>query len=426
MARKVVPSFSHKIPTRAYGALQRRVRPLALASAATIGLSGSALVLAAPAHAVRAVPAAHAEHKKPTAIVSLGDSFIAGNAGRWRGNADPANLLGDRWGTDRAAYDCNGSGSWCYHDPKLVYGPGYDDGHGCYRADSAEILSTDIAVDRKINIACSGAETVNVAPTRNGGQSWKGQPPQGDQLADIARDNDIKMVVLNIGGNDMGFRDIIAACVKDYLVYKHCKADQEPVVAAGLAQTYPRVRRIIRNLQEVMTRAGYADGSYRFVLQSYPSPVAPGAQNRYPETYDRFTPGGCPVYNDDSDWVNNSVVPSISTMLKRAADLFGLDFLDVHSLFAGREVCAKSSQQASSSNSYKNPLPGKNAEWARFLVVLGSQGDKDESVHPNYYGQQALGTCLTELYRFTGSQKNHICLNTPGKGPKDVQLTNSS
>jgi lysophospholipase L1-like esterase len=408
-----------KYKTFIKGARGRRyVRPLALAGAVTIGLTGSSLV-PGPAHAQRA---------KPTAIISLGDSFIAGNAGRWRGNANPTNLLGDRWGTDRAAYDCNSNGSWCYHNPDLVYGPDYDDGRGCYRADSAEILNTDIAADRKINIACSGAETVNVAPSRNGGQPWKGLPPQGDQLADIARDNDIKMVVLNVGGNDMGFRDIITSCVETYLKGSstHCKVDQEPVVTAGLERTLPRVRRIVRNIQAVMTRAGYAAGSYRFVLQSYPSPVTPGAQNRYPETYARFSQGGCPVYNDDSDWVNNSVVPRIAGMLQRVATRTGVEFLDTHQLFAGHEVCASSSQQASSSNSYKDPLPGNVSEWARFLVVLGTQGTRDESGHPNYYGQLALGACLAELYRFTGAQKNHLCLNTPGRGPRDVRLTNTS
>ncbi|HEX6468887.1 MAG TPA: GDSL-type esterase/lipase family protein [Streptosporangiaceae bacterium] len=392
-------------------------------SAVTLGLTVSSMLPAMPASAQGMKQTA-----KPTAIVSLGDSFIAGNAGRWRGNADPTNLFGDIWGTDRAAYDCNSNGSLCRHDPQRVYGPGYDNGNGCYRADSAEILNTDIAVDRKINIACSGAETVNVAPTRNGGQSWKGQPPQGDQLADIARDNTIKMVVLNIGGNDMGFRDIITNCVETYLKGSstHCKVTQEPVLAAGLAKTLPRVRRVVRNLRAVMTRAGYADGSYRFVLQSYPSPVPPGAQNRYPETYARFTQGGCPVYNDDSDWVNDSVVPRISGMVQRVANRLGVDFLDTHDLFAGHEVCAKASRQASRANSYKDPLPGKDAEWARFLVVFGSQGTRDESVHPNYYGQIALGACLAAVYGFTGAQKTHVCRNTPGHGPKDVQLTSTS
>lgn len=37
----------------------------------------------------------------PTAAVSLGDSYIAGEAGRWEGNA--RTNLGDRDGTDRAA-----------------------------------------------------------------------------------------------------------------------------------------------------------------------------------------------------------------------------------------------------------------------------------------------------------------------------------
>lgn len=423
MANKAISSLDDKMPVRAKSVVRRCFRPLAAVSAVTLGLTGLSLV--APANAESAKPGA--QRAKPTAIISLGDSFISGNAGRWQGNADPTNLLGDIWGTDRAAYNCNSSGSWCYHDATRIYGSTYGDGKGCLRANSAEILSTDISVERKINIACSGAETVNVAPTRNGGQGWKGEAPQGDQLENIARDNTITMVVLNVGGNDMGFRGIIESCIKTYLTGSstHCKVSQEPVVVAGLAKTLPRVRRVVRNLQAAMTRAGYAAGSYRFVLQSYSSPVPPGTQNRYPETYARYTQGGCPVYNDDSDWVNNSVVPRISDMLRQVAARRGVEFLDVHDLFAGHEVCNKASQQSSSSNSYKDPLPGRLSEWARFLDYFETQGNVDESVHPNYYGQQALGACLAEVYRFTGPQKNHLCLNTAGKGPKDVRLTNS-
>ncbi|MCM2393560.1 hypothetical protein NBG84_35700, partial [Streptomyces sp. CWNU-1] len=42
--------------------------------------------------------------KLEAAVISRGDSFISGEAGRWQGNADTS--LGSRYGTDRAAYGC--------------------------------------------------------------------------------------------------------------------------------------------------------------------------------------------------------------------------------------------------------------------------------------------------------------------------------
>jgi len=91
-----------------------------------------------------------------TAIVSLGDSFISGEAGRWNGNS--LNIFGTRDGTDRAAR-CT-LGIFCSYDATRVYGSSY--GNGCHRSDVATIKSAGIAVSEKINLACSGARSVHI------------------------------------------------------------------------------------------------------------------------------------------------------------------------------------------------------------------------------------------------------------------------
>src|SRR5438093_13715370 len=70
-----------------------------------------------------------------TAIVSLGDSFISGEAGRWNGNS--LNLFGTRDGTDRAAR-CT-FGIFCSYDATRIYGSSYS--NGCHRSDVATIKS---------------------------------------------------------------------------------------------------------------------------------------------------------------------------------------------------------------------------------------------------------------------------------------------
>jgi hypothetical protein len=82
------------------------------------------------------------------AIVSLGDSYISGEAGRWQGNS--INLTGDRDGTDRAA-DCS-TPVTCTYDAGSVYVHGTD-ANGCHRSDVAEILSAAIPADLKVNLA---------------------------------------------------------------------------------------------------------------------------------------------------------------------------------------------------------------------------------------------------------------------------------
>src|SRR6478609_4549763 len=101
----------------------------------------------------------------PTAIVSLGDSFISGEGGRWLGNGSEP--FGTRSGTDRAAFDCDGWG--CDYDPHRVYGASEDD--DCHRSDVAPIRSAPIAAAEKANLACSGARAVNVWRAAADGQS---------------------------------------------------------------------------------------------------------------------------------------------------------------------------------------------------------------------------------------------------------------
>lgn len=94
-------------------------------------------------------------------FVSLGDSFISGEGGRWRGNiamrdSATSNLLG----TDRAATGCNVLGSACkIKDPEKIYGKSYlnpitGNMDGCHRSDSAEIVSAGLGP--AANFSCSG------------------------------------------------------------------------------------------------------------------------------------------------------------------------------------------------------------------------------------------------------------------------------
>ena len=138
-------------------------------------------------------------------MITLGDSYISGEAGRWNGNSNT--MPGSRDGTDRA-WDGHGNN---YHPSKVYIGGSY--ANGCNRSDVSESRSSTIGVDVLLNIACSGATTPNIWSASAGGKPFQGEKPQADQLAELANKYDIKAVVLSIGGNDVGFGDIIAACV---------------------------------------------------------------------------------------------------------------------------------------------------------------------------------------------------------------------
>lgn len=354
----------------------------------------------------------------PTAAVSLGDSFISGEGGRWSGNSndgwDP-----DRDGTDRA-HRSGWWGTWWYNYNAVYTGGSYN--NGCNRSDTAEINSANIAVDAKFNLACSGAVTANVIRAASGGQSFKGEAPQADQLAALAQNYDIELVVLSIGGNDLGFSDVITACVLSFSTGgAPCNAAQQAEVEQAMPGAMADVQLAVSDIQAALSSVGQAPGSYRFILQSYPAPMPRASEMRYPESnWSRLNTGGCPLWNADADWARDTMVPAMDSNLATVAANAGVEFLSLASAFDGREVCATSSSLVNGDNDTPNSA---DHEWVRFLVSGAVQGQLQESIHPNAFGQAALGTCLTLAWN-SGSA-DHACHNTPGQGTGDMYLVNN-
>ncbi|MQA81517.1 MAG: hypothetical protein GEV10_24050 [Streptosporangiales bacterium] len=282
--------------------------------------------------------------EKPTAIVSMGDSYISGEA------------AGD-------------------------YEPGTDEpGNFCHRSTRAEIHETGIAADRSINLACSGATTSNV---RLGGSGQNGEAVQAEQLRAVARDNQVKLVVVSVGGNDVGFADLVLDCIKGYfLLADRCQDAWQDKLPAELAAAAPDIAGSLADVRTVMRDAGYADADYELVLQSYPSPIT--EDNRY-----SFTKAfeGCPIRDDDAGWARTSVVTQFAATMGTVASDAGARFLDLSQAFYGREVCA-------------NGI-GHDQEWAAGIDIDVGQIQNglggnivQQSLHPNGRGHAQFGGCL--------------------------------
>ncbi|WP_327279356.1 MULTISPECIES: GDSL-type esterase/lipase family protein [unclassified Streptomyces] len=347
----------------------------------------------------------------PTAVVSMGDSYISGEAGRWKGNS--LTNTGNRTGTDRAWV----SGST--YDPAKVYGSTAD---GCHRSDSAEVKSAGAIADVAVNLACSGATSENVFRASNGGVPFKGEAPQADQLAAVAAANNVKVIALSIGGNDLGFADIIKDCALDFVLWNsYCYDDQQYGVDEKIDGVMANVGKSVDEIRAVMRDAGYTDSSYRIVLQSYPSPIPRGAENRYTQSdWSRLNTGGCPFWNRDSDWARDSLVPQLANRLKGVAAAKGVQFLDLRDMLQGREVCAKASKQVTTSA----PASAKTSEWARWIDSSETQGPVQESMHPNYFGQLAVGRCLN-LALAQPATSASSCKNTAGADHTGMFLTSA-
>jgi hypothetical protein len=344
----------------------------------------------------------------PTAIVSLGDSFISGEGGRWLGNGSEP--FGTRSGTDRAAFGCDRWGH-CNYDPARIYGASEE--NDCHRSDVAPILSAPVAVAQKLNLACSGTRLADVWPSAIGGQVHFGEPPQADQLGAVARRDDVRMVVLTVGANDVGFGKLVAGCALDWARSSEqdpvfCRGDAQAAVDAALPAMEHGLGKALRGVRRTLAASGYRRADYRLVTMGYASPFPAGRWIRYPEEgWSRLNEGGCPVWSADADWAAGEGTGSIVAAMRRAAAAAGAEFLDLRHALDGHQLCDRRSRRVGP----EGPSPA-SAEWVRRLAFI--QGSSRESLHPNAYGQRAIGACIGLLYG--SSPGDYACHGTPGRG----------
>ncbi|WP_369184998.1 glycosyl hydrolase family 18 protein [Streptomyces sp. Y1] len=367
-------------------------------------LAAAVQTVAAPAQLAAADPNADA---RPV-VISMGDSFISGEGGRWAGNAFTDDV--GAWGTDNSTAVYKNIPRPDGSTVDTSYDPG---GNRCDRSRTAEINGvrgphgTD---PERINLACSGATTDNII---SADPSWKEPVSQADQLAAIAADKSrrIAMIVVSIGGNDIHFSDIIQACAKSWAAVGGAYCSQEDGdtnkrFRTDIAQAQFKVENALAAIRKAMESShNYAPDSYQLVLQSYPNVLPPSGQMRYYETtLSRWTSGRCPFRNKDIDWARNSVVSGLSGVLQRAAEDQRATFLDLSRLFVGHELCNTNDSQASKDNSAANPLRERDAEWVRWIPFKPGEekanwGSMQEAIHPNSMGQRAQQKCLDDVAR---------------------------
>jgi phosphatidylserine/phosphatidylglycerophosphate/cardiolipin synthase-like enzyme len=345
--------------------------------------------------------------------VSMGDSFISGEAGRWRGNVGSAKNA-----------DLIDNGASAYWDT-----PTAESEAGCHRSKSAEIHISGIT---GVNIACSGAITTsksNLAglwkPGIDRGVSGTQKYGQLTLLDAVARQADVKLVALSIGGNDMGFSKVILACIGGFArpwplntTCEKSKSVNRRLADAALDQVGSKVQSAIERIDGTMRNAGYADADWTLIVQGYPLPLV--APLRYPETYKgRFTTGGCPFYDADLAWIATRI-PVLNDALRKAAQRAAkatghpVAFMDLEQALAGRELCAKSASLVDQ----RPEGPQRTADAERVSMLrIGNGFEPAEAIHPNALGQLAFQACLQQAWN-AGAARSGRCA-----GPVDWSQT---
>ncbi|MFG2794377.1 hypothetical protein [Streptomyces sp. NPDC048419] len=368
---------------------------------------------------------AHAETPASTTdapwIVSLGDSAISGEAGRWAGNTEANSSSVDALGPD--AYFDNSAGT----AEEII---------GCHRSRSAEVHIANGT--NSLNLACSGAHTSTVHAA---GQDFKpgldfyadaeGRKSQTIMLREFATRHRVRAIAVLIDANNYGFSDIVRTCVLSWYFspswdQRHCQDDPSMVSRFSTRnidiQTH-LVTDALRNIERAMRQAGYSTNSYTILAQTYSPPIPPASGFRYPETGHARAKAGCAIWDADANWVHTTVVPALNNTIRRAVAASGLSnvkVLEARNALDGHRLCEKGVGRLEEAGltSWKSPSASEQTEWAeqvRTISTVFGPYQLQEDGHPSYWGQLALRNCLRQAYN-NGVPRSGTCRpDTGGK-----------
>ena len=296
----------------------------------------------------------------PTGLTQTStDSAVSGrHIFRVRGGNAPLTryvALGDSFQSGEGAYD---------------YFPLTDTAENkCHRSANAYpkrlVDSGTVALDLDFG-ACSGAVIGDLSVPYS-----SSRPPYTDGTAQLDRlDSSTKLVTLGIGGNDLGFAEILKSCIQSALgdlINPFAESSCEKDLAGTLQASYDSLvstNKLGDIYKEVRRRAPFA----RVVIVGYPRfYVEGGARNAF---IDNYCAG---VRIVDQRWIN-SKIRQLNALISNQAGSLGMQYADIYNAPNGHELC------------------GPSDEF--FLNGLVSLGDS-ESFHPSAYGHELIAGRLT-------------------------------
>jgi hypothetical protein len=352
--------------------------------------------------------------------VSVGDSYISGEAGRWAGN------------TNGSASNIDALGSTAYYDNASNTAETIN---RCHRSKAAEVFIGGGVSG--VNLACSGARTStftdgdgNFKPGLDFYSDANGRKGQARMLQEFAATHNVQLIPLSIGGNNFNFASIVQSCVTDWLTSpswwpNYCNDDSSVTsnfTSTNVANQTAAIKNAILNIRSAMANAGYADSQYTILVQDYESPIPLGSGFRYSQSgYTRQNTGGCGFWNNDANWANNTALPTINNAVKNAAAQTGLGnvrILELQSAFNGRRLCENTVGLLEETGTANWTVAGAvdRSEWINQIRTVSTAFSDyyiQESLHPNYWGQKALRNCVRQAWN-GGAPRSGTCTRGTG------------
>ena len=378
----------------------------------SVGHRCSAVVLAASltasgltAVAVAGPAAADGPGSGTQWVASVGDSYISGEAGRWAGSSNVSSSYADALGSTAYFDNAGNTGEQI---------------NRCHRSKSQESYIGGGV--NGLDLACSGAKTSTYTsgdgyfkPDLDFSDNGAGLQGQAKMLETFAATHNVKMVVVGIGGNDFNFASIVQSCVLDFLgspswFPDYCNDDSSVTAnftPANISVVQAKVSTGLQNVRTAMRNAGYVDSAWSMVVQTYPSPIPNSTGFRYSQSgFTRQSTGGCGFWDKDANWANSTVLPTINATVRNAitaSGVAGVKTLELASAFNGRRLCENTVglYEEKGLTSWQQSGAVDQTEWVNQIRTVTTAGPSyyiQESLHPNYWAQMGLRSCVRQVW----------------------------
>ncbi|MFE9835269.1 SGNH/GDSL hydrolase family protein [Streptomyces sp. NPDC005551] len=173
------------------------------------------------------------------------------------------------------------------------------------------------------DVTCSGATTRSL---------WNKQGSAAPQVEALTKDTDL--VTVTLGGNDLGFSDVLTTCVLAGLTTKEGTPCRDRLAGSGkdLDADFARLStRVPDMLTDIKRRSPEA----RVVVVGYP--------NLFPAD-GSICGSSVPLAKGDITWLNQAT-NRLNLLLETAAYLKQAEFVGTSSVFRGKDMCQSSAKQ---------------------------------------------------------------------------------
>lgn len=226
---------------------------------------------------------------------------------------------------------------------------------GCLRSDSnyPHLVAPASGQESFRDVSCSGARTDHMFAPHNvqGGPN----PPQLDAL-----DAGTLLVTLGIGGNDIGFSEIIQNCLALLPFGTPCR---DRYVSGGQDEISQRIADTAPKVGEVLAAIAERSPDAEVLVVGYPAIVPHAGSGCWP---------AFPIAWNDVPYLREKH-QELNAMLADQANAHGATYVDTYTPSRGRDACASAS-----------------VRWVEPLVPLNPAAP----VHPNARGMQGMATAV--------------------------------